>query len=258
MYVAMEEVDSKRAAFAAPLHRLRWLAEFAFVPWERVQPGIQMDWRAGLFAFAPETASWRQDPGGHTWAFGWPDDEVLSLQPQLQTTFTAVADGTESVPLARYPALFTWQPPPHPSPPAVVLTRGEISGAAVVEAQGFVLVDGKEVRQDAQGRPLLPGQGVGVSEVQGDAHGIVAAGVSPAPYVRCEHEDGLNGVKLVLLLMAILLREFPDRMSICQAPRLSRKLGGGSFCGKVFVGRTDQKWCSRACAVRAHRLGASG
>ncbi len=54
--------------------------------------------------------------------------------------------------------------------------------------------------------------------------------------------------------VAMLLREYPDRIRQCQAPRTKRMKHNLPICSKVFVGRPQQVYCTQVCAARAWRV----
>ncbi len=54
----------------------------------------------------------------------------------------------------------------------------------------------------------------------------------------------------VLFCVALLLRQYPDRIRQCIAPRTRRMKHNRPQCGVIFCGRPQQMFCTPVCAAR--------
>ena len=68
-----------------------------------------------------------------------------------------------------------------------------------------------------------------------------------------DEADSLDVVTVGVYALAELLRALPGRIRRCPALRSQRMKHQRPTCGKVFVGRPEQRWCTPACAVRVSR-----
>ncbi len=84
---------------------------------------------------------------------------------------------------------------------------------------------------------------------------VIPAVLVDANVSRSFEPDEADWVGLQMnFAVAMLLREYPDRIRQCQAPRTKRMKHNLPQCSKVFVGRPQQVYCTQVCAARAWRV----